>query len=49
MDRKLFFFFFEELMVSQPVKKNPPSVTFTELEGRAPVFSQLKSLYTLFY
>jgi hypothetical protein len=40
---------FEELMVCQLVKKNPPFVTFTQLEGRAPVFSQLKPLYTLFY
>jgi len=40
---------FEELMVGQPVKKNSPFVTFTELEGRAPVFSQLNPLYTLFY
>lgn len=40
---------FEELMVSQPVKKNSPFVTFTELEGRTPVFSQINPLYTLFY
>jgi len=40
---------FEELMVSQPVKKNSPFVTFTELEGRAPVFSQMNPLYAFFY